>query len=344
MISMNKISVGNIEAKPGTKVTGFLPSIGLKMPDGTNNFWNIPVIIINGVEKGPVFEVDGCIHGEEQEGAYTVLELARRIDPQKLKGTFIGVPVLNVPGFLTLGGTRGSITDKMYIDMNRQFPGDPESMSHTRRAIHTFWNEIIKKCDYTINLHGCLKAQIPRVVYNEEMPETYEMAKAIAYTSNWVIASRSEHTRLKETTINWACTEAKIPNVFIESGSSNRNYDSIKGDSDIIVNGILNCMKHYEMVEGESLVPEYWRKTDYYTHVRGKSSGIIYPEQCLKMNTQVKKGDLLCRIMDFLGNEIDRVYAPHDGIIIMESNEVSVGPDSGICLLANTPTKFKANP
>jgi predicted deacylase len=342
MFFMSKISIGNIEVKPGTKVTGFLPTIGLQMPDGTGNFWNLPVIIVNGVQKGPVFEVDGCIHGEEQEGAYTVLELARRIYPEKLKGTFIGVPVLNVPAFLTLGGIRGSVTDKMYIDMNRQFPGDSDSMSHTRRAIHTFWNEIIKKCDYTVNLHGCLKAQIPRVVYNEEMPETLEMAKAIAFSPDWIIASRSEHTRLKEDTINRACTETGIPNVFIESGSSNRDFNSLKNDSDTVVNGIMNCMRRYGMIEGERLVPKYWRKTDYYTHVRGKASGIVYPEQCLKLNSQVMKGDLLCRIVDFLGNEIDRVHAPHDGIIIMESNEVSVGPDSGICILANTPIKIES--
>ncbi len=50
----------------------------------------------------------------------------------------MGVPVLNVPGFLTHGGVRGSTTDLMYVDMNRQFPGDPDSMSPTRRAIPTF--------------------------------------------------------------------------------------------------------------------------------------------------------------------------------------------------------------
>ena len=153
-----KFTIGDIEAEPGEKVSGFIQSKGLGMPDGTNNYWNIPVIIVRGVEEGPVFEVDGCMHGDEQEGAYTVLELARSLDPRTMRGVFVGVPVLNVPGFLTFGGVRGSLTDLMYVDMNRQFPGDPESMSQTRRAIHTFWTEIIKKCDYTVNLHGCMKA------------------------------------------------------------------------------------------------------------------------------------------------------------------------------------------
>ena len=277
------------------------------------------------------------MHGDEKEGAYTVLELYRRLDPAELRGTFVGVPVLNVPGFLTFNGVRGSPTDQMYVDMNRQFPGQPDSMSHTRRAIHTFWNEIVVKCDYTVNLHGCMKAQIPRVVYNEDAPETLRMAEAIACSPDWIVASRSEHTRLREDTINRACTERGIPNVFIESGSRDRSHQAVMADVETIVEGIINCMTEVGMIEGEVKVPKERRHTSYYTHVRGKSAGIIYPEPCLRINSLVKKEDLLCRIVDFTGEEVDRVHAPHDGIVLMEPNSVSVGPEAGICLLGYTP-------
>ena len=334
---MSAFRIGEIVAEPGAKAGGFMPSEGLGMPDGTGNFWNIPVVIVNGAEEGPVFEVDGCMHGDEQEGAYTVLELYRRLDPAELRGTFVGVPVLNVPGFLTFNGVRGSPTDQMYVDMNRQFPGQPDSMSHTRRAIHTFWNEIVVKCDYTVNLHGCMKAQIPRVVYNEDAPETLRMAEAIACSPDWIVASRSEHTRLREDTINRACTERGIPNVFIESGSRDRSHQAVMANVETIVEGIINCMTEVGMIEGEVKVPKERRHTSYYTHVRGKSAGIIYPEPCLRINSLVKKEDLLCRIVDFTGEEVDRVHAPHDGIVLMEPNSVSVGPEAGICLLGYTP-------
>ena len=337
MNAMSTFSIGDIKAEPGTKAKGFLPSEGLSMPDGTLNYWHIPVIIVNGAESGPVFEVDGCMHGDEQEGAYTVLELAKRLDPKTLRGTFVGVPVLNVPGFLTHGGVRGSTTDQMYVDMNRQFPGDPGSMSHTRRAIHTFWEEIILKCDYTVNLHGCMKGQIPRVVYNEEMPGSLVMAEAIACTPEWIMASRSEHTRLVEDTINRACTEKGIPNVFIESGSADRSHSAIMADVGVVVDGIMNCMRKIGMLDGDVSVPKVRRSTAYYTHVRGRGAGIIYPEPCLRINNVVKKGELLCRIVDFLGDEIEQVRAPHDGIVIMEPSHVSVGPESGICIIGYPP-------
>ena len=334
-------SIGEIKAEPGSKTSGFLHSENLLMPDGSRSFWNIPVIILNGTEPGPVLEVDGCIHGEEQEGAFTVLELAERIDPKELKGTVILVPVLNVPGFLAYGGTRGSTTGLMYVDMNRQFPGDPSSMSHTRRAVDTFWNTIIKKCDYTINLHGCLKPQVPRVVYNEELKASREMAKAVAMNDDWIIASRSEHTLLEEHTVNWACTKEGIPNIFIESGPVCRSTEGIKKDVEFIVSGIINFMRKIEMIPGDTHIPDKWRVTDYYTHVRARGAGIIRPEPRLKINNIVKKGELLCTLVDFLGDEMDRVYAPHDGIVLMEPHHVSVTPEGGICLLGYLPRYAK---
>lgn len=243
---------------------------------------------------------------------------------------------------MTFQGTRGSITDQMYVDMNRQFPGDPVSMSHTRRAIHTFWTEIIKRCDYTVNLHGCMKPQVPRVVYNEDIPASLEMAKAVAYSEEWIIASKSEHTRLEEHTINWACMKEGIPNIFIESGPLSRRYKSPEKDVDIVVTGIINCMKKLGMIDGYVEIPESWRYTEYYTHVRGSGAGVIYPESCLKINTLVKKGDLLCTIVDFLGNELDKVYTPHDGIVLMEPHHVSVSPESGICLIGYPPYHEKS--
>ena len=47
-------SIGKITAEPGEVAKGFIPTLGLEMPDGTGNFWPIPVMIINGTDDGPV--------------------------------------------------------------------------------------------------------------------------------------------------------------------------------------------------------------------------------------------------------------------------------------------------
>ena len=64
---MSSFRIGDIEAEPGTKVSGFLASENLRMPDGSMGFWNIPVIIVNGSKPGPVFEVDASMERSKKE-------------------------------------------------------------------------------------------------------------------------------------------------------------------------------------------------------------------------------------------------------------------------------------
>ena len=92
--------------------------------------------------------------------------------------------MLNVKGFL-YSGEVGYMQDAYNKNMNRVFPGNSNSPSATERAVNTFWNEVILKADFTVNLHGADMAQVPRVVFSEHNPfmseTTLVMGKAIAY-------------------------------------------------------------------------------------------------------------------------------------------------------------------
>ena len=338
---MKKIfSIGRIKVEPGQIVKGFLPTANLDMPDGTGNFWPIPVIVINGSNDGPVFEVDGAIHADEQMGTLTVLELAKRLDPNKINGAFIGVPVLNSKAFLS--------KQRYYqnVNMNRVFPGDPYG-SATHRAVHTFWNEIMMKSDYTINLHGTSQVQVPRVVFSEHTPDmsekTLEMAKAVAYDPKWIIASKSEHTRLEHRTVNWACAQVSKPNVFLEYGPRSYMPEDIVDPLETSINGIFNCMKWAGVLDGRPITPKYWRMTSYYTNVRSSCSGIRYDQPCLKLNNMVNDRETLSVITDFLGNEIEKVLSPYDGIVLMlPQDRAHTEIDEEITIVGKTPTIIKA--
>ena len=52
-------TVGDIQVGPGCKASGYLRPDNLLMPDGSKSFWNIPVIVVNGSEPGPVLEAEG---------------------------------------------------------------------------------------------------------------------------------------------------------------------------------------------------------------------------------------------------------------------------------------------
>ena len=90
------IQDGMPDVKSGTRV--FTSLKVTDAPDGTPVF--IPLIIVKGEKEGPTLLVDGCHHGAEVEGTEAIVRLARSLDTKALKGTFIGVPVLNVAAFM----------------------------------------------------------------------------------------------------------------------------------------------------------------------------------------------------------------------------------------------------
>ena len=60
----------------------------------------LPVTIIKGKEKGPVFTIVAGIHGYEYPPIIAVQELLNEIKPENIKGSLIIIPIANVESFL----------------------------------------------------------------------------------------------------------------------------------------------------------------------------------------------------------------------------------------------------
>ena len=111
------VSVGTATAAPGQVVRGSIPVTTL----GGGTPLEIPVVIVNGVADGPCFWVNGAIHGDEPEGPLACQIALSEVDPLKLAGTLVMVPVVNVPAFEA--AQRGNPLDTFSYDMNRIYPG-----------------------------------------------------------------------------------------------------------------------------------------------------------------------------------------------------------------------------
>lgn len=114
-------------------------SDGLSMPT--------PILVVNGAQPGPVLCLTAAIHGDELNGIEIVRRVLHGTDPEKLSGTIIGVPIVNLQGF-----QRSSryLTDRR--DLNRFFPGNPQGSSASRIA-YSFFKEIISHCNFLVDLH-----------------------------------------------------------------------------------------------------------------------------------------------------------------------------------------------
>ena len=59
----------------------------------------IPYFVMRGVKKHPVLLLNAAIHGDELNGVEVIMRLFEELNPMQIKGTIIGVPVVNVLAF-----------------------------------------------------------------------------------------------------------------------------------------------------------------------------------------------------------------------------------------------------
>src|SRR5690606_29108454 len=106
-----------------------------------------PVLVVHGAKPGPRVCLTAALHGDELNGIEVVRRVLYDLQPDKLSGTVIGVPIVNLQGF-----RRASRYLPDRRDLNRYFPGRPAGSSAARIA-HSFFHDVILHCQYLVDLH-----------------------------------------------------------------------------------------------------------------------------------------------------------------------------------------------
>src|SRR5690349_5954117 len=105
----------------------------------------MPVVTIGGAKDGPTLYLQGGLHGDEMTGIEIARVVIKELDPSKLSGTVVCVPLANVPAHLTR--TRGFLHEERWlIDVNRVFPGSAHGLLSERIA-DVLFNEFARPAD-----------------------------------------------------------------------------------------------------------------------------------------------------------------------------------------------------
>lgn len=263
---------------------------------------SIPVHVIHGRSRGPVLLVCAAIHGDELNG----IEIVRRIITSpwigKLRGTLIAVPIVNVLGILQHSRY---LPDRR--DLNRCFPGS-ETGSLGARVANLFVQEVLRKCDYAIDLHtGAIhRDNLPQIRVHLDNDKAADMARAFGVP---VIIDAP----IRDGSLRGAGDDLGIPIITYEGG------EALRFDEQAIeagVNGVRNVMQHLNM-----LPPRKRPKKSFDCFVAKSSgwarapAGGLFRTQTL-LGHRVEKGDLLGIISGPLGGDDVSVVAPVAGIVI----------------------------
>ena len=266
-----------------------------------------PVLVVNGNLSGPTLCLTAAIHGDELNGIEIVRRVMHNLVPEKLSGTVIGVPIVNLQGF-----RRGSRYLPDRRDLNRYFPGNPRGSAASRIA-YSFFEEIVSHCDALIDLHtgSFERSNLPQLRADLRNPDVVTITEGFGST---VIL----HSKPTEGTLRFAATAASIPTVTVEAGGPLvLELDEVKHG----VKGIETLLNTLGMVKkirlwGDS-EPVYYRST----WVRANSGGILLSD--VSLGSTVRPGDLLGTITDPMSNASAKLYSPYAGRIIgMARNQV----------------------
>jgi predicted deacylase len=269
------------------------------------------------VEDGPRLWLNGATHGDEPEGPFSIFLALQALDPKKLRGTVVAVPVMNVGAFAA--GTRGDPLDTFSYDMNRIYPGKATGYP-TERAAAFHWAAMQDTCDLQIATHsGGEHSYLAHMIFASDNPASWELAAAMG--PNWTLVFRSGTGSGNPSSMIGSLGKGGIT---VELGGNCRlltnDFHAIARD---LADGYLNVMRHYGMIEGKASYAAEWRQ-GYQIPLLAPASGMFVGTADLPFETALPAGTVLGRIYNLYGDVAAEVTAPQEGVVFGLRSRASV--------------------
>jgi predicted deacylase len=266
-----------------------------------------PVLVVNGQGAGPVLCLTAALHGDELNGIEMVRRVFQDLSPDSLKGSVIGVPIVNIHGFRR--GTR-YLPDRR--DLNRFFPGNPQGSSAARIA-HSLFAGIVRNCTVLVDLHtgSFFRTNLPQVRADLSQAAVADLAHG--FGGMLVLNSEASLGTLRR-----AATDAGIPAVILEAGEPLRLQPKQVEQG---VAGLTRLLRSLGMIRKATLLkqpePVFYRSR----WVRADHGGVLF--SVVRLGQTVRAGDILGNVTDPISNEQNLIYSPVEGRVIgMAVNQV----------------------
>jgi len=308
------LEIGTTRAVRGELSSGTVR--GIELSCGT---WvDLPVILVNGAEDGPTLLITSTEHGDEIQGIEVIRQVTHHhVDPKTLKGAIIAIPVTNPLSFMH--HLYRSWIDN--LDVSKVDAATRQDAPPTGLLANAIWEGVLKKVkiDMRINFHcnalsTALVYQGVDIHHPETRPTIEKMAKAFDVTS---VYRGEADAGLPED------APSTLANLSHRHGIATLLVELIEGgyisepSTTVGVRGVLNVMKAFDMIPGEfepqTGIPIVRGRCRYHKMVRCTRGGIIHPTKI--PGEFIKKGEVIARIYDVWGEEIEAPTMPIDGYI-----------------------------
>lgn len=209
-----------------------------QLPDGKPLAF--PVLVVRGARAGKTLLATGAIHGDEFEGAVAIQDVFAKLDPFRMRGSFIGIPVVNGPAFLA--GFRTGSHDNQ--DLARVFPGSIDG-SPTEQLAHAIGRHFIPIADLYIDLHSAGNAYRIKPFAGYQLRSEFvkvQREAAVAFGLDLVWGTVGLPGRSLSSA--W---EKGVPAIYVELEGEGRCRTHSRS---LAVQGLCNLLAYLGIVEG----------------------------------------------------------------------------------------------
>ena len=303
---------------PGTVRRG-----SLRFSHPTLADWPWPYTVVRGQEDGPRLALISGVHPAEYPAIEANIRFTRALDPDRLRGVVVSLPLIDVPAFLPRTPFVCPIDGK---NPNRFFPGDPNG-TFTDVMDDAIFRAVIAPADALVDLHGgdMVEALVPFSIYSVSGDERLDQASAAigrAFGLPYLVANRPQPGGIGGTTVQ-AAAAAGIPAIIAEAGGSGLLTEP---ETRLLVDGTGNVLRHLGMLAGEA-TPETATliEIDRFTWLRSPAEGMWYPS--VAVGEAVREGQVIGRIGNLFGDTLAEIIAPHDGDVLFITSAPAMPAD-----------------
>lgn len=278
----------------------------------------LPLRIIRGLKPGPAVFITAAIHGDELNGTGIIRDIILNHPPTLTRGTLLLAPVVNIMGF-----ERHSRYMPDRRDLNRSFPGSPAG-SMTARLAHAVFEQIVRACDYGIDLHSAanFRTNMPNVRADMSLPRVAAIARA--FGCRLIINTAGPRGSLRRV----ACA-AGCATILLEAG------ETWKIEPEVVqvgVRGIQNVLRALNMIEGDPLAARDQIVSHRTVWVRAAEGGLLH--FYVSPGQTVALGEPVALSTSLLGRDWSVIRARAAGIVMGVTTLPAVKPGDPVCHIA----------
>lgn len=314
---MAVVSFGSVAPALGTTAHGWVVVPGLEPR------WELPAFVARGRHPGPTLAVTAGFHAGESASIAAVMRFGRELDPIHMRGTVVGVHVVNTPGFFE---RTEYVNPRDQRNVNRVFPGIAGG-GQSERVAAFLMSEMLSGADAYVDTHGGDRIEAlssyalwpsTGVAAVDEISERL----ALAYGLDNVLKGDPAAARGRA----WATvSNLGVPTVLAEAGT--------QGSLDLPAVarhclGLHQVLRALGMVDQAPAKVAPARRLSELVWLEADRPAAFHPS--VTLGATVAAGDAVGELRDLLGAPLRALFSPAGGVVLCLASSLAIRPGDHI--------------